>query len=743
MHPDFGQLVDYFRGELDASQAQSLRERLEHEADLFALWEQLKRTYAVIRSLPAPAPRAQQADAAEVPPTKELPLTTPRPAYVSDLRREFEARGWHNLLPWLTPAAAYVSGLRREFAVRAILSRLPLLSPRVSFIKALRVEFAARATVAQLPAMNVRAAFAQNLRSEFAVRSLTGSLPMLTPSERFKRRLKVAIYEASQRSDSGKSVPVKVAAAVPGLEPSDSFRRRLFAKVAKVSRVALRPTRLTQWQPLGRDVVARIKRSKSLAVTAGVHVLALILAFFVTPIIAQSNITPLVANVGGQYQVLPALGMPQPIGEVRDPRIALGPAPAPEPIDLGVFSDPSLTGIDDPPRGPEFPSDNPPARLPEFVQPALPRPAGAPIDAQAWFRLRSQSREKKIEYLGSVELYEALDRSLGYLRRTQEQDGGWGFKDPLPGAIPREADLREIKRVELTAAALLAYLGDGHSSKESAAGYDLQVSRGVKFLLSKQQPDGQIGPDANDVVLCHALATLALLEDYALTGDVAMKQPVRKACRWLAQSFAEGGTGKLGAFPYRRGQGPSLMTSVWGYLALASARNVLVPEADVPKSRLEGLMTWFADESRSRAVLEDQQDALNGDLVPTAAAAVLTLFAGDEGFDLRRASYLERIQREAVDLDPKGNHDRAEADMRYAFFGSLAHTLHSGDDGKTSNWEDNLGKNILKHQVRDGALEGSFENSGYYADLYGRVFSTAFAALSIENAYRVSLIRGR
>ncbi len=150
-------------------------------------------------------------------------------------------------------------------------------------------------------------------------------------------------------------------------------------------------------------------------------------------------------------------------------------------------------------------------------------------------------------------------------------------------------------------------------------------------------------------------------------------------------------------------------------------------------------MIWFAAESRSGAALEDQWDALNGDLLPTAAAATLTGFAGDEGFELRRTGYLDRVARETVDLAPRPDRMRGAADMRYAFFGSLSRALGGG----AGAWEDALGKAILRHQARDGANEGSFENTGYYADLYGRVFSTAFAALSIENAWRVSLLRNR
>lgn len=54
MDEDFGLLVDFLLGELDAESASALCRRLENEKALFLRLEKLRRTYALLRVLPKP-----------------------------------------------------------------------------------------------------------------------------------------------------------------------------------------------------------------------------------------------------------------------------------------------------------------------------------------------------------------------------------------------------------------------------------------------------------------------------------------------------------------------------------------------------------------------------------------------------------------------------------------------------------------------------------------------------------------
>ena len=93
MNADFGLLVDFLRGELDEPAMAEVRTRLEHEDALFQQFERLRRTYAVLRSMPNLKP-AQGAASAKDTPVADIPLTEPREEFIRDVRHEFQARGW-------------------------------------------------------------------------------------------------------------------------------------------------------------------------------------------------------------------------------------------------------------------------------------------------------------------------------------------------------------------------------------------------------------------------------------------------------------------------------------------------------------------------------------------------------------------------------------------------------------------------------------------------------------------------
>lgn len=748
--------MDYLRGELDEPAMAAVRARLESDAAFFDAFTRLRRTFAVLRSLP-------RVNAGVAAPLPSLPQFEPAAAFVADLKREFEARGWVALLPELACRPEYVNGLRVEFAVRALMACVPMLQPgveylralharfgvrsiteclplarvRAEWVRALRQEFVVRATLDCLPQIAVRPEFAAALRAEFGQRALADAVPQLEVSDRFRRRMQVALFE-QQRAVETAPEPAKVA-ALPDVSAGDPFRRRLFKRILLSSRRELRrePMKI-DWREyqLGRVLAGAWRRGKrSVGATMTLHAVLLIALFFVWDHV--SFVAPAPAQAIGLET---AIGPPLP-GEGRGPQYVMPPRlalPAPD-ADVRLPADAGDLGM-----GGEFA----PLPVPEDV-PAVPLPArtGAETVAEvrpdlrsdngAWFRLRSASKREKIAYLGSSELYESLSRALVWLQTAQQVDGGWGHVDAA--VPPRDETLRELQRLELTSAAVLAFLGDGHSSKTSLLGYDYNVRRGVNWLLSQQKADGRIGPDDKQVVLGHAMATLALAEDYALSRDARLRQPLRNACRWLSGVRADDGQG---GFPYMVGQPASLMSSVWAYMALATARSIRVPDVDAPQSRLDDLLNWFERETRGFTTLKDSHEVIpKTDLLPTAGAAALSLFAVDNGYEMRRVSFLGRIHRELPGVDPATGGKDDTSDMRYLFFGSLSLALHQQRGGQAGPWQSEFSRTLIANQHKSGGLAGSFDASCDYAQIYGRVFSTAYAALSIENAYRVQLVR--
>ena len=773
MDADFGQLVDFLRGELDESAAAEMRARLEAEPALFDLFERLRRTYAVLRSMPkigsAKAPTIGDIKAPET-----IPLTTPREEFVRDVNREFNTRGWIGLIPYITARPEFVSALRVEFSVRAICASLPQLTVSASLLEALRLEFAARtridslpfikarpdwiralreefavrAVVASLPQLAPRPEFVAALRAEFAGRSLVSSLPQMDVREGFERRLKVALVESSREVEVAEpATSLKSESLLPAVDASDPFRRRLFKNILLSSRRRVRevPKRVDveeyQW---GREIKRGMQGSrKSLVFTLALHavVIAVLLFVFVSP--PTSNASPFIAQGATSQYATPAM----PGAQVGN--------------DAAVRTNreyPILPGGEDwnshdaaPPVGTGG-TQTPPREHYEHNDTAPPPPDHVNGDEQAvagyvdrdnvssFFRLRGATRQQKIDYLGSAELYDALDKTLALLAKLQqltpEADGSWGYVNVDPRIISQNPDLREVQKLEMTCTSVLAFLGDGHSSEKSPLGYDYTVRRAISWILGKQRPSGQIGPPDQNNVLVHAMATLALAEDFGMTRAPRLREPLRQACRWLCGVTASDGGGF--PFKFKPDQPASMSTSVWAYMALATARNVKVPPIDLPQQRIDDFVHWYKERTRQTTPLEDTP-VLGHELLADSAAAGMSLFAqeNDEEFDNRTRTYLTKINREAPDVSSPGKSDRDNGDMRYLFFGSLSQSLNEQRNGsKSKDWYGSFSKTLLANQRDDGSWAASSD----YFRLYGDVYSAAMAGLSIENAYRVSIL---
>jgi hypothetical protein len=765
MEADFGTLVDFLRGELEPGEAATVRARLENEDALFQRFERLRRTYAVLRSMPAVGAGAAPAPLE----TENIPLMQPRAAFVRDVSNEFQTRGLASLIPHVKVTPQYLRALRVEFSVRAIRASLPKLVVGQSLLAPLRAEFTARARIDSLPFIKARPAWIAALRKEFVLRAVVTGIPLITPRPEFvavlraefkqralvasipemdvragfERRLKVALVEGSR--EVAAAAPVLPAVALPSVEASDPFRRRLFTKLLFSSRRSLReaPKRVDlaemQW---GRQMWRSVKDTRrSIGFTFAVHALAIVVLLFVFVRNDFASYNPIVAIGESEFAVLPAL--PDGSGDFTpgrtEPRVALPAAPREDWNPSGADSPAGLGGDELPDNvwRTQDESETPPPERRASQEETL--ALMSKENAASFFRLRGASREQKVDYLGSEELYEALDKSLAWLAKRQQlnpdNDGSWGYVNVDPRLVPRDPDLREVQQLEMTCAAVLAFLGDGHSSQKSPLPeYSLAVKRGVEWILSTQAADGQIGPARTGNVLVHAMGTLALAEEFGLTRRNDLREPLRKACRWLCEVRAEG----KGGFPFLLGQPASMSTSVWAYMALATARNVQVPPIDLPQLRIDDFLEWYEDETGdSTRALNDAGPVLGHELLADSAAAAMCQFTLERDYQGRRTDLLGKIGRELPNVTPPGDMTRDNGDMRYLFFGSMANALNMQRTGrKSGEWYGAFAKTLLQNQRDDGAWAATSD----YSSLYGDVYAVAMAGLSIENAYRVSIL---
>lgn len=336
---------------------------------------------------------------------------------------------------------------------------------------------------------------------------------------------------------------------------------------------------------------------------------------------------------------------------------------------------------------------------------------------------------------------QAVERALDWLARHQDADGRWdggtarygngevveGDDDFTAHCPPGEVCFGECAYWEadtgLTGLALLTYLGAGYTHKEGK--YAATITRGLNFLMSKQKPDGDLrGVSTTVGMYCHAMATLALCEAYALTLDNRLRNRAERAVGFLARSRAQDGQ----AWRYAPGA-PIGDTSIlgWVVMALKSAREIGMP-IDNRESLEKGAMVWLDRVAAGkRQGLARYQPWDEPTPTMTAEAWVCRQFLGiggpGPGSSEAAAHLLEH------------DSDKGETNVYYWYYATLAMYQHGGQPWR--RWNDRLRDRLVGLQRKSGHQSGSWDpDDSIYGARGGRIYCTALAALSLEVYYR-------
>ncbi len=437
-----------------------------------------------------------------------------------------------------------------------------------------------------------------------------------------------------------------------------------------------------------------------------------------------------------------------PVARVVPPRIAPLPDATPVVSDIRQRSRPKegATGL-----GPQSAPVSSRASLalnrvtPAGV-PALPEIQGAaggrPLnDVPEVYRSRLDPNRSGIAYRAgaSPESEQAVERALDWLARHQDTDGRWdgstaryddgttvkGDDDYTIHCPPGEPCFGECIYWEadtaLTGLALLAYLGAGYTQTDGK--YAETVSRGIDFLLLSQKPDGDLRGKSRAVgMYCHAMATIALCEAYALTGDEKLRGPVERAVGFIAKARARDGL----AWRYAPGAA-SGDTSIlgWVVMALKSAREVGI---SVPSPLQTGTLGWLSKVSSGTnggLARYQPQEAVTPTM--TAEAWVCRQFLGVGGpgpSSSEAAAFL-------LAHGPKSD----QYNLYYWYYGTLAMYQHGGD--AWARWNGQVRDEIVRRQRPRGHVAGSWDpDDSPYGAKGGRIYCTALATLSLEVYYR-------
>jgi hypothetical protein len=284
----------------------------------------------------------------------------------------------------------------------------------------------------------------------------------------------------------------------------------------------------------------------------------------------------------------------------------------------------------------------------------------------------------------------AVDAALGFLAKEQKGDGSWSS-------------------TAITGLVLLAFMSNGHLPDQD--GFGKTVGRGVEYLLSAAQKDGYLVGTRGGNMYCHALATLALTQFYAMTGNEKARQTVKPAVQLIIKAQNNEGGWRYDPAP----TGADISITAMQVMALRAARDAgfAVPE----KSLLDAVKyVGRCRDARNGGYRYQPYGGLTG--FARTAAGVCALQSSGYADDVNLGQSFEFMAR--LPDDP--------AHYWYGHF----HASHAYSIAGGKAWED------YYRRLRERLLAEGFQRpDGQWYDarkegVYGPAYQTAIAVLILS-----------
>ncbi|MEM7306438.1 MAG: prenyltransferase/squalene oxidase repeat-containing protein [Planctomycetota bacterium] len=342
-----------------------------------------------------------------------------------------------------------------------------------------------------------------------------------------------------------------------------------------------------------------------------------------------------------------------------------------------------------------------------------------------------------------------IQAGLQWLAAHQAEDGSWdcdGFSASCGeiGSGTCEGHGYATHDVGVTGLALLAFLGMGHNTDEGA--FREVVADGIRWLRDQQDESGRIGPRASDDFLYdHALATLALCENYYFTKSPMQKRATQEAVWYLGRTRNDYGAWRYDDPPV--GDNDTSVTG-WALFALAAAKDagLMVDEAAFvdglawidevtdPATGRVGYDSFGSLSSRNPA--NEHFPREKGEAM-TAVGLLCRIFLGQTPEDQPiLTKHADLLRRMPPVWDPEG----FGCDMYYWYYGTYAMFQLGGSHWKA--WRPALKKVLEESQRTDGDAAGSWDPIGPWGHSGGRVYSTAIMTLAAEVYFRYAPLLG-
>ncbi len=380
---------------------------------------------------------------------------------------------------------------------------------------------------------------------------------------------------------------------------------------------------------------------------------------------------------------------------------------------------------------------------------------------------RSQAVKK---FGGSNGSERAVDSALRWFKIHQGADGRW---DPVtylnnctqsakcePGQYDKETGAKGTT-IATSSYVLLCYLGAGYDHK-SGNTYRTTVRKGVEWLIQQQSPDGVLGKRNYE----HAIATMALAEAFALSGDTNLKRPTERALQVIIQRQNRDAKGALLGWSYENAEDRNdASVTGWCIMALKSAIAGGFSSASAPfqaskvwldrhwqisNQPKEASPEWKSakeigsfDKSRFAYTWRHSANTIEMEPVATAhggqhslecVGLVTGVFFGKDPSSPMMSSLANTVLAHQVPT-------RYPCNTYYMYYNTLALFQMGGD--QWTQWNERVRDLLVASQRKGGGcFDGSWDanDTVFWGQQVGRILHTAYSTLSLEVYYRYARV---
>ena len=334
------------------------------------------------------------------------------------------------------------------------------------------------------------------------------------------------------------------------------------------------------------------------------------------------------------------------------------------------------------------------------------------------------------------ETEEAIEIGLSYLASTQNDDGSWSLQGHGEKVLLRS-------NTAATGLCLLAFQGAGYTHRQHQ--YAGTISRGLEFLINKQQTNGDlyVPEDAvsnrNVAFYSHGIAALAMCEAYGMTQDPELKDPAQRCLDFIINTQHD----QRGGWRYTAQVSSDTSVTGWMMMALKSGQ---LSGLEVPEKTYQGIQRWLGlsqvpqqpDRYRYNPFAPDTPTQRHGRMATptmTSVGMLMRMYSGWRRDNKAMKSAAEYLLQYPPQV---GTAQSPQKDTYYWYYATQV-MFHMGGE-YWDRWNQALNPILIESQVKEGVNAGSWEPGGAIPDRWsahaGRLYVTTMNLLNLEVYYR-------